>query len=224
MIKNITIAGFFLITVHLSAQYSVGVKSGFTINRTSILESVEPVSDLNSYATSYQIGIVGQYDITNEWSLHSGLNYTDRRSNIGIGTNINILGIDLPMAISNQISLKSIDIPLAVAYNVNQGKSTIYPHVGLLSSFVQAGVIVPQIRSIINFNIAHLRLPTEQLNSQVLYGIAGIGYSYQIGANNKLFGEAQYNHALEDATALDGLQSNIRNKGFSVGIGYTMSF
>ena len=224
MIKNITIAGLLLMTAHLSAQFSVGIKSGVTINRTSILESVEPVSDLNSYATSYQIGVVGQYDITNAWSLHSGLTYTDRRSDIGIGTDTNILGIDLPIAVSNQISLKSIDIPLSIAYNVKQGKSTIYPHIGLLSSFVQAGVIVPQVRSIIDFNIAHIELPTEQLNSQVFYGIAGIGYSYQIGANSKLFGEAQYNHALEDSTSLGGLQRNIRNKGFSVGIGYAMSF
>jgi len=224
MTKKIIFAGLLFLTIQLNAQFTVGIKSGLTINRTSILESIEPVSDLNSYASSYQFGLVGQYDITNEWSIHSGVSYTDRRSNIEIGTDINVLGLGIPIALSNQFSLKSVDIPLSVAYNYKSGNSTVYPHIGILSSFVQSGAIIPQVRSIIDFNIAQVELPMAQLNSQQFYGLAALGYSYNIGNSSKLFGEVQYNHALEDATSFGGVQSNIRNKGFSVGIGYAMSF
>ena len=219
----LAVAAVFM-TLHLSAQFSVGLKVGTMINRTSILDDISAVSNLNTYATTAQFGLVGQYHISDTWSIHSGVNYTDRSTNLGIGTDLNVFGLAVPVSVNNRISVKSVDIPLSVAYNFKSGRNTIYPHVGVIGSIVTSGNITSQVNSLINLNVAETTIPAAQLNSTVFYGNAGIGYAYHLDNSNKIFAEAQYNHALEDATSLGILESNINNKGFSVGIGYAMSF
>jgi hypothetical protein len=217
------IAAVFM-TLHLSAQFSVGLKIGTMTNRTSTLNEIAAVNNLNSYATTAQFGIVGQYHISDTWSIHSGISYTDRSTDLGVGTDLSVLGLSLPVSVNNRISVKSVDIPLSVAYNYTSGRSTIYPHVGVIGSIVSSGNITTRVNSLINLNVAETAIPAAQLNKTVFYGSAALGYAYNLDKRNKIFSEVQYNHALEDATSLGILESNINNKGFSVGIGYAMSF
>jgi len=225
MRKKITLAAAAVfMTFHLFAQFSVGFKVGTMINRTSILDDISTVSNLNSYATTAQFGLVGQYNISDTWSLHSGVSYTDRSTDIGVGADINVFGFSVPVSVNNRVSVRSVDIPLSVSYNFNRGRNTIYPHVGVIGSIVSSGSIKSQVNTLIDLNVAETVIPAAQLNRTVFYGTAGIGYAYRLDNTNKIFAEAQYNHALEDATSLGILESNINNKGFSVGIGYAMSF
>ena len=219
----LAVAAVFM-TIDLSAQFSVGLKIGTLTNRTSILDDIPAINGLNSSATTAQFGLVGQYDISDSWSIHSGVSYADRSTNIGVGTDINVFGIALPVSVNNRISVKSVDIPLSVAYNLTSGRNTIYPHVGIIGSIVSSGNIKTQVNTLINLNVAETALPAAQLNRTVFYGTTGIGYAYNLDNSNKIFAEGQYNLALEDATSLGILDSNIKNKGFSVGIGYAMSF
>ena len=156
MTKHVILIGLLLITCQLQSQFHIGLKTGVMINRTSLLESIDPIADQNTFSTSYQVGVVGQYDLTKAWSIHSGINYSDRRSDLGIGTDVNIFGLNVPVGINNRLSVKSIDIPLALSYNYDLGRHIIYPQVGILSSFVLSGTLTPQVRSIVDFNLGHI--------------------------------------------------------------------
>ena len=191
----LAVAAVFM-TLHLSAQFSVGLKVGTMINRTSILDDISAVSNLNTYATTAQFGLVGQYHISDTWSIHSGVSYTDRSTDLGIGTDLNVFGLAVPVSVNNRISVKSVDIPLSVAYNFKSGRNTIYPHVGVIGSIVTSGNITSQVNSLINLNVAETTIPAAQLNSTVFYGTAGIGYAYHLDNSNKIFAEAQYNLSL----------------------------
>ncbi len=224
MTKHLLIAALLLSTLPAITQISIGVKTGLLANKISFNEGLEIIDQVNSTSVTAQYGIVGEYSFNNRWSIHSGLTWSDRRTSLGASTDLNLLGLNIPIGISTDLSIRSIDIPLTINYHIPLGRGSFYPHVGIIGSIVSDATLLPQVNSILNINLPEVRLPMDEINKQVIHSLLGVGYAYNIDQKHKIFGEAQFSHALETASDIGIIRTNIKNKGFSVGIGYAMSF
>lgn len=205
-------------------QVNIGIRTGIHNSTVAHNGSTEVVEEISSTRTSAYIGAFGEYEFSPNWSVRAGINYLNKGTSLGYSDDINVFGINLPVGVSTDFVTKNIEIPLSLQYK--------YPIDGRWSAFGSAGAGVsksisaqlkPRINSILDFNLPTIDIDPSTYNSTEVYGLLGIGMKYNLG-HGQLFSEIQYQHSFESVIPDFVVDIDMKNKGFSVGIGYAMSF
>lgn len=204
-------------------QFSLGVQAGVNINHFDFDGNLEGIDNLRSTYTKPFIGLTPQYDVNDKWALSSGLYLYNRGVNIGTSTSVSALGINIPIGISTDFNTLHLDIPLTVQYKVIDGPISIHATGGLGISNIIDAKIKPRATAILDFNLPQIDISTNELNKLSSYAIVGIRGDIKT-RGGKIFGDIQYQQSLESLNTTSIINLDIKNKGFSVGIGYAMSF
>jgi hypothetical protein len=207
-----------------NAQFSVGIRSGILISHMAYNGNTEFVSNISQSTVNPWIGIMGDYMINDNFSIKTGINYMTRGSYLGANSDIEVLGINVPIGITSQFITKSIDIPLSLQYNFPLDSYwSLYGYGGIGLSKTLSAKIESKAQALLSFNLPDVPVSTDSFNDLESFGNIGVGAKYKIGYGS-LFGEISYQHAFETITPQTIIDIDIKNKGFSVGIGYAMSF
>ena len=91
-----------------NAQFSVGIRSGVLISDMAYNGNTEFVSNISQSTVNPWIGIMGDYMINDNFSIKTAINYMTRGSYLGANSDIEVLGINVPVGISSQFITKSI--------------------------------------------------------------------------------------------------------------------
>ena len=211
-------------TYTANAQFSVGIRSGFLVSHMDYNGNTEIASNISQSTVNPWIGIMGDYMINDNFSIKSGVNYMTRGTNIGVQSDINLLGINVPVGVSSQFITKSIDIPLSLQYSIPfHSDWSIYGFGGIGLTKTLSAKIESQAQAFLSINLPAVPVSTESFNDLESFGNIGIGSKYYLGHGN-LFGEISYQHSFESVAPQMIVDLDIKNKGFSVSIGYAMSF
>ena len=225
MKKNITIV--LLVTLisslYVDAQFDAGLRIGTFISTMQYTGAVETLSDFKTTAVHEQLGLIGEYHIDPNWSVELGVHHTVRSADLGTSSSVNVFGLSVPIGIDTRFRSRSIDIPLQIKYYYGQNNTQPYAKIGSGISLTQSAQIIPRATALLTFNLPKIDIPTSDLNELTGYATAGIGISHKVG-QGKLFGEVSYLHSFDSIMPETIVDLSIKNNGYSVGIGYAMSF
>ncbi len=213
----------FSYALSLGAQFSAGIQTGVNINQLNFSEASSLINPLKSSFTSPFIGIDAQYDLNPLWSIRSNVLYVRRGLNIGERSSIDLFNINVPIGVSVDFRSNHIEIPLLLQYNIYDNDISIYTNIGLGISYITKASIDTRATAFLDFNLPEIEVNTNDLNRLSSFGALGIGAALKTNSG-RLFGDIHYKHSLESLATTSIIDLNIKNKGFSVGIGYAMSF
>jgi len=100
-------------TVH--AQFSLGIKGGWTLQNVTAPNGAIDALPLKSN-NSFTLGGVAEYSLTNKFALQGEVNFVRKGFIIKEGLDLDILNIPLPVGVKATTNMKYIDIPLLAKY------------------------------------------------------------------------------------------------------------
>lgn len=222
--KKILVLLALIAAVHTSmAQFSVGAKTGISFNDIEMNGFSSGIQQVTDPLITPSFGIFGAYDVSSHLSVRTGLNYLRRGLVFQEQTSVNIFNLPIPVGLHTELHIDYIDIPLTAIYRHPFGPIEIYALGGVGLSRAIDAKIQPKVTALLDFNLPVLNIATDDFNSTNIYGEGGIGVAYGL-PKGKLFVESTYQHGFESLKPDFLVDLDLKNKGFSVGIGYVMSF
>ena len=205
------------------AQWSAGIRVGTAISNTSgngLIESAIPMD----WETGLEIGIRTEYEMSQNLSLISGLLYSRNGFSIDQGIDLNILGINLPVEARADFNINYIKTPFMLKYSSGNPGLQYYGIGGITTSYAASGSIQPVARVLVDINLPSVDIDFSDnyLNRWNVAATVGAGIQKDVGPG-KIYGEIAYEYGLSNLvnTIVD---LDLKNKGFSLGIGYAHSF
>ncbi|NNF35426.1 MAG: PorT family protein [Saprospiraceae bacterium] len=219
---TLLVATIFSLQVGMS-QWSTGIRIGTAITNTSgngIIESAIPME----WETGLEIGIRTEYGLANALSVVSGVQYSRSGFSIDQGLDLNILGLNIPIEARADFNINYIETPVMLKYTMGDKNLQYYGIGGITTSYAASGSIQPVARVLLDINLPSIDInfSDNYLNRWNVAATIGAGLQKEVG-QGKIFGEIAYEHGLSNLvnTVVD---LDLKNKGFSLGIGYTHSF
>lgn len=206
------------------AQFSAGVKTGIAFNNLGTNGFTDVIDPLSSSMATGHIGIFGEYALSEMVDIRAGVSYTRKGTELGVSTDLPVFGVNIPVGLNTRFTTAYLEFPLTANFNYSLGSQwTAYATAGGGISAALSSRLRPRANLLINFNLPDVTVPTEQINQLEAFGIGGLGAAYQT-TTGKIFAEVQYQHSFESIKPDFLVDLDLRNKGFSVGVGYAMSF
>ncbi len=205
------------------AQFSAGIHSGLAFSNIEMKGNLGTLQNATDALVSPQVGAFAQYEWSPGIALRSGIQYVQRGLTIHERTHLNVFDIPIPVGISTDLRIKYLEIPLEVVYRRNFGHFAPYVTAGAGVAQALDARLQPRVTALLDFNLPDVNINLEDFNSTTVFGKAGMGISYQT-AGGSLFIEGTYRHDFETLKPNFLVDLDLKNKGFSVGIGYVMSF
>lgn len=206
------------------AQWNIGAKIGTHISNTTATGFIDDIIPMD-WKSGLEIGVVAEKEIGNNLSVISGVNFSRKGFSINQGFDFNILGVNLPIDVRADANLNYIETPVALKYKFGMGPTNVYVIGGATTSYATSGRIQPVANILIDIN-----LPTVDINfgdnnfsRWNVAAVAGVGVEHNI-AQGKLFADIQYKHGLSNVITDTVLNLDVKNKGFSLGMGYAHRF
>ena len=205
------------------AQWSAGIRIGTAITNTSgngIIQSAIPMD----WETGLELGIRTEYAFNERLSLVSGIQYSRSGFSIDQGFDLNVLGLNLPIEARADFNLNNIETPLMLKYTMGTSDIQYYAIGGLTTHYISSASIQPVAHVIFDINLPAIGidLSDNYLNRWNIAGTLGAGLQKDVG-KGKIFGEVAYEYGLSNMIS-SAIDLDVKNKGFSLGIGYVHAF
>lgn len=212
-------------TTVVSAQFYAGVRVGGNINNVSVPALLDVLISDFQYMPGVNVGLTGEYDFSNHFSLVSEVIYQEKGFRIRENMNFDLLNIDIPLGVRIDTRVRYIDVPVMAKYAFGNGAVRAYIAGGPQVSYAMNGRIKTRADLLFDFNVTNIPINFSAVNYRRfdVAGVVAAGVDIPAG-NGKVFFDARYSHGLNDSFKLPVIDLNIRNHGFGFGIGYKMAF
>ena len=224
--RHVNILLIFLVTLIsttlLTGQYDVNFKYGIHNSSVVTQGAFDGIDDIKTPVTSHFIEATVGKDISSRINVSTGLSYKRKGFGLEYTLEEKILGVTVPIGVRTELDVKAISIPIKVKYRLPLEKFEPYIFSGGGYTFH----INPMVRTSANIigEIDIANIPTNNIvNNGEAFGHVGLGLSTKAGKGN-FFGEISYEHSFQNYTSDLVLDVPIRNRGITVGIGYSMPF
>lgn len=214
------------LTTLTNAQWSIGAKGGANFSHVQMVGldlGLRP--DIN-WLIGGQAGMITEYKFNNTFSVLSELNYTEKGFITAAEYDLAIQDIDIPVGVKAETRLRYLDIPLMAKYRVYDGsKVSAYVTAGGYFGYGINGNLKTKARLILDFNLSNtsLNLANKNFDRTEFGGVIGGGIEIPAG-NGKFILDARYSHAYNPLIDDFLVDLRLRNRGFSLGLGYTYTF
>ncbi len=205
------------------AQIDAGVRTGVFISNIDHRGNTEVIDQVSSSMISEQLGVFGEYTLSPSWTIKTGATYVKKGTVLSYDESIGVGGFDIPVGIRAKYQSEHIDIPLTAQYYFGYNDTKYFVSAGGGYSLATGASIRPQATALFGFNLPEISIPTDDINTSIYYGTIGVGISHPVGPG-KIIGEVGYQNSFESVIPNTIIDLDMKNKGYSVGIGYAMSF
>lgn len=162
-------------------------------------------------------------------SLETGLSYAQKGFQVGAGTDINVLGMELQLGAKALTKINYLTVPATLKLNIDIPKSYVTPYIGVgpSVSYALKGQLETKIQAAIfdlNVNTTELVLSSANYNRAQVNGQAIVGLDIVYGLGSLKI-EAGYNHSFTDLISNDFvIDAGGKHHGWNLSIGYGMHF
>lgn len=211
------------LAIQVFGQFSVGIKSGADFQSVSTQGILEPAGAISQTLVAPLIGLFGEYQLTENIWVRTGMNFTQKGLVFSEDISFDLFNLPIHARAKARWETKYLDFPASIQYSVDRGAWSGYITGGAGVSKAISSKIDPRVSLLVDFNLPEINIPLSSFNNTQFYGLGGIGAAYKT-PGGKIFAEVQYQHSFESLTPDFIVDLDARNKGFSVGIGYAVSF
>jgi len=229
--KKITtlIAVTLLSTASLIAQKNtLTFSAGFHNSNTKTNGGSTELLDIKPVA-SMGLGINWERKLDEKLSFEAGLNYTQKGFQVGAGTDINVLGMDLPLGAMALTKINYLTVPATLKLNIDIPKSYVTPYIGVgpSVSYALSGQLETKLQAAIfdlNVSTTELELSSANYNRAQVNGQAIVGADIAYGLGSLRI-EAGYHHSFTDLISNDFvIDAGGKHHGWNLSLGYGMRF
>lgn len=204
------------------SQFDANIKYGAHISSIITVGTINGLDAIKTPVTSHLIEASIGYDLNPVLNISAGLSYKKKGFGLEYTLEEKILGLTIPLGLRAELDIKSLSIPIKLKYKLPIVGLESYAFGGGGYSFHFDSKIKTSANIIGNIDIAEI--PTNKLiNKGEGFAHIGLGITSPFG-KGKLFGEISYETSLLNYTSELILDLPIRNRGITVGVGYSMSF
>ncbi len=214
---------FIMTSFTVSAQTHIGARLGTHTSSTSSTGIVDEIVPMG-WQTSPEIGLTIEQGLGYNLSAISGILYSRKGFDMNQSTSFNVLGFTLPVGVTANAHLNYIETPVALKYTIGESKTRGFVMGGLSTSYATSGTIRSQANFLIDINLPDVNINFGDNNfSRWNYaGLVGGGIEHTIG-RGKVYADISYKHGLNSIVMDTVVDLDIRNKGFTIGVGYAYS-
>lgn len=214
----------FAVTV-IMAQTSFGIRVGVNFGDLEVTGISDQVLPNIKAISGPSIGIMAERSFTNHFSMISEVNYVQKGFMIDEDFQATVFGIDIPLGVRVETRFNYFEIPLLAKFRVGNEKVSAYFFGGPSVSYASSAYIQPIATLFLDFNLPRidLDLSNDMYSQWDIAGTVGAGVEYNTG-NGKVFGDVRYSQSFSNVLNDPVINIKLKNKGFSLGIGYAMNF
>jgi hypothetical protein len=208
----------------VEGQVKVGVFSGIYHSQAKIeglSTNILPDIQNRSFVPG---GVVVDYALDDKFSFSSGLTYNSKGFQISESTNVDLLGISLPIGVKANTNIHALEIPLHLKLNLGNDNFIMYGMAGPRLNMNLDGEIRTFASTIVDIPLTttNIDFGDRNFNRMTIGGDIGLGFesSYNQGA---FFGEVLYQADFGQTIHEETIQSGIKLNGVSMRLGYKMT-
>jgi len=227
MKKVINLAVGIFIGLNFSfAQSYVSVGTGISFQQISEKNNLAGVNGITGAKTSPFLAVGYGYHFTENWSLKTGVEYDQKGFSLNEGTNINLLGLDLPIGVKAEASLNYIELPLLMRYSYGTKSLGFYAQAGAVLNYGISGEISPKANFIIDFNLPSYQVDFTDNGFRRMGSALQIGLGSTIGLTNGDFIDlgVNYQKGLSSIYETPIVDTALKASDISLGISYAKNF
>lgn len=207
-------------TAQIEVDLKLGVHSSNVTNAPELLE-VHPLVNLNS-------AINLSYALDDKFSLVSGVEFKRKGFQINETTNMELLGLSVPLGAKVSTEVKYIEVPLMLKYNLSIAKGiTPYFSAGPSLAYATKGNLRTKATALIDINVSNteMNLASSDYNRTQVVGNALVGVKLPYNDKGHWLLEAGYSSSFKSLVSENFMiGSDIKHKAWSFNIGYGLSF
>ncbi len=226
-LKNITLLVLAIaIGQNLTAQWSLGPRVGVNFSHAQVVGLDLGIRPNIQWVAGGQGGIMGEYRFNEAFSLSAEINYTEKGFTTSADYDLNVLDVELPIGVVAETRLRYIDVPLIAKYRFYSKQNfAAYVTGGAYFGYGMSGNLRTKARVILDFNLSNtpLNLANEDFDRTEFGGVIGAGIELPVHSG-KFIIDARYSHAYNPLVDDFIIDIRLRNRGFSLGLGYAYTF
>lgn len=215
-----------LITVATYAQVSVGFKSGVNLADTRVSGLFDNNLPEQNMYPGFTAGIIAEFPLLNGFAFRPELNYSQKGFITDVSvTDLELLGIDVPVGARAKTRFNYIDVPLLIKYSTGTELAKVYFVAGPTVGYTLNAHVRPVANFIINVNLPRVNIPLDNDIYQRWEIAATLGVGGEVKAGQgKLFSDVRYNLGLTNMLQDPIIDFRAKNQGVAITAGYAYLF
>lgn len=207
----------------LHAQTKIGIRGGLNISEPGLDTELGNTADLTKAYTGLDLAFVSEFQLANRLSLQAELGYTERGIRIGTGTDLDFLGMNIPLGITTTTKVRLLELPILAKYRLSEVAIKTYATVGPTIGYALSGNFKTSGTFLVGGDIVNENLDLGNQNRWSVGAIGGLGIELDKGPGT-LFLEARYQYQSLKINNLpiDNVRFNNNGVGFNLGYKITI--
>ena len=220
IIRSISAILLFCLPVVLLSQFEASIKYGFNSSSVITKDAFDLIDNSKGSKLGHYVEGMGDYRIDRLFSVGIGVAYKEKGFTLSEKRDISIFGIGFPVGVKAELDVRAIEIPVRLKFRIVNPFVDAYVIGGGGYSINTASSINTSATVLGDINLADFNA-NNLVNNNEFFGSLGFGISKNLGRGS-LFTEMRYDQAFENYTSDLVLDIPIKNRGFTVGVGYSM--
>ena len=206
-----------------TAQFTAGVKLDLVSNDVNLTSGNLDLGKVLQSKFGYKIGASVSYDVTDRFSVESGLSYNKLGFLVSQNTDINLFGLNVPIGATLNTNFSYLEIPLMANYKIDLGHMIGYIEAGPSVNYATNGRIKTVANSILDFNIIerNIDFQNNRFNRTNLSGNIGMGLTQAVTPDVMLSVGVKYSKDFTSSVEIPIVDARIKNQ--SIGFGAKLS-
>lgn len=225
--KCISLSFAILFTISLSAQYKAGLRIGTNLNQVAVSGAPDVITDMTKLHTGVKVGGYVETVWIDDFSIAAELNYAQRGFSLSEGTSFNLLGLDIPVGVSTDVALNYLEVPALLKYYFRNDKIKLSVEGGPSLSYALNGELRPKATLLFDYNLprTNIDFSSDTYRRFEWAGNIGLGAELPIQkTNGALTANVRYTKAFTNVLSDQLIDIDVKNKGWSLGVGYAVHF
>lgn len=221
------LSAFSLVAIASSfGQWSLGPKASVNFSHAQMVGLDLGIRPDIQWIAGGQGGIMAEYKFNELFAITTEVNYTEKGFRTSADYDLSFQDLEIPIGVEAVMRLRYIDVPLMAKYKFYcSQRFNAYVTGGGYFGYGVNGNLKTKARVILDFNLSNtpLNLGNKNFDRTEFGGVLGAGIELPV-SSGKFIIDARYSHAYNPLVDDFLVDVRLRNRGFSLGLGYTYTF
>ncbi len=209
-----------LITISLSAQVSLGLRTGVTKSNMSTISAIDAVTPDFKTITGTEIAAIAEIAISDKFAIQPELVYTTKGFKIKEGLGIDLFGFDLPLGLEAVTKLKYVEMPVLAKYKFGNNRLKGYISAGPSVGYAAKGKLKSRAKVIIDIPIYNTDINLDNADRFDISANIGMGMSLSTKGGGQVFLDARYSHGFNGLDNISVIDLEAKNRSFGLTAGF----